>query len=151
MRWRDLLAVAGVAAVAAAGCGGASGAASPPERTSGFLGSVDRSGAVGLDFAELLSGEEAVAAARRVGAIGPDEALDADFFVLDEDDAVRELRVTDRTKVRLYDCTGPCVLRDVAATDFLTGAAPAYGGDKALYALELDGVEITSLVEQYLP
>ena len=155
--------VAGLAVVAAA-CGGGGESASPreparpydapaepTETASGYLASIERTGTVLLDAAEVLSGPEAIEAARRVGAIGPDEELETDFFVLDADHVVRELQVTARTAVRLYDCTGPCELRDVAPGDFLSGAVRPYGGDRAIYSVELAGLEVVSLVEQYLP
>lgn len=142
-----LIAVAGLAYGVAAADGDRTGT----EITSGYLRTIEPSGTVSLDEAQILDGEEAVEAAREAGDLGPDGRLETDFYVSDPDDHTRTLQITDDTTVELFDCTAECELRAVDTQDFLDGTAEPLNGDGTIYTLELDGDEVVSLVEQYLP
>ena len=121
--------------------------------------------AVTADYASFLTGEEATAAAREDGVIGADETVPNDYYIRNENPALRELPVSEMTPVVLQTCfvDGPCV-RQTAVTleqwaGLLAEQAPGglpegwqwYGGGALPYWLTLQDGEVVHVAEQYLP
>lgn len=112
----------------------------------------DRSAAsIELDEAEMLSGEEAIDAARDDGQLPPDGELPNDFYIDDDSAAVTVLPVSQDVTVSLYVCTAGCELRDVDAQAFLRGEIDAYGGDEPLVNVEVRDGAVVSIEEVYMP
>jgi hypothetical protein len=107
--------------------------------------------AIEIDLAEMLTGEEAVAAARADGEIGPDEDLPNDFYVRDLDDTVHHVGIDDDAVVALIDCNGGCQPVEVALSDFLVGKATPFNGEFALYEITVTGGRVSAITEIYLP
>ncbi len=136
------------------------GAAEPREQF-GFVRSIDGETLV-FDPAEFLTGEEAVAAARQAGFIGPDEMLPNDFYISNPDPAdERRLTVSAGAGFVLigFDAGGAITDAPVSfqqLTDYFSGAADTgdlYGfiaGDLPM-TLTLQGDVVTAGRQMYLP
>jgi len=78
------------------------------ERTLGFIvgtTTVDGTSALIVDYAEWLSGDEATAAARADGVIGPEDFVDDDYYIRNRNDKLRTLPLADGAVIRLIDVT----------------------------------------------
>lgn len=120
----------------------------------GYIESLDqttsdghRVAVLGFDKADLLTGEEAVAAARAAGAIGPEEtSVPNDAYVSNVNPLVRRLAVADGAPVRVLVGGSS----DLSAAD-LTAAADA-GSLFEVTVTEVDGLSrVTSVTAVYLP
>ena len=112
----------------------------------------DRSAtSIELDEAEMLSGDEAVDAARDDGELPTDGELPNDFYIDDDSAEVTILPVSADVTVSLYDCTAGCELRAVDAQAFLRGEIDAYGGDEPLVDVTIRDGEVVSIAELYVP
>lgn len=152
-----------------AACGGPSGAPtttapttsstapSPPEELFGRMAGFDLdSGALTLEPAEMLSGEEARRAAVEAGVIAEGEDLPNDFFIRDLG-ADRTVRLTEETQIRLqgYDSGGSPTLvegdLEGFAQAYAGGFAPPewYGGEYV--EVTVVGDTVTTLQQVYLP
>jgi hypothetical protein len=107
--------------------------------------------AVEIELAEMLTGEEAIEAARAAGLIGPDEDLPNDFYVRDLDDEVHHVGIESNALVELIDCTAECRPVEVPLADFLAGRARPFNREYALYDITITDGRITALSEIYLP
>jgi hypothetical protein len=138
----------------------------PGERMFGWLRSFEDTGAetfIMVDEAEMLSGEEAVLAARQDGVIGPDEDLPNDYYIRDPDGSTVELTVAPDVVVTLQACyeDGECVTTeqvDLATWSVLLGAEDDpglawtwYGGGSLPYWFTVQGNTVGAVDEQYLP
>ena len=118
---------------------------------SAWLSSTDDGVAV-VELVEVLSGDEAVAAAQADGAVVEGENLPNDVFVRPLGELSFGLPISDLAAVQLYDCASEgCVLTTVALADLLDGSARPYGGDRPLVTIDVVEGQIVSIVEQYLP
>lgn len=118
---------------------------------SGWLRGRNAEGFVDVDAAVMLSGDEAVAAAREDGQLPPEGMLPNDFYIDDDEASITTLPVSDRLTVELYDCTAGCELRTVDAQAFLRHEVQPFGGEHAFVSLEVrDGV-VVALREIYVP
>jgi hypothetical protein len=117
---------------------------------SAWLTSIDGEVAV-LEPVEVLSGEEAVAAAREDGFAADDEGLPNDVYVRDLGDLFYGVRLADGATIELLDCSEGCVPVAVDRAEFISGAVTPYGGPRPLVQVVVEAGEITSLSEQYLP
>jgi hypothetical protein len=118
---------------------------------------------VGVDRAEMLTGAEALAAARQDGFIGADEDLPNDFYIRNPDDATVDLDVSADVVVTLQACYqgGECVTTeevDLATWSVLFGAEEDpglewdwYGAGALPYQMTLVGGLVTEIQEVYLP
>lgn len=108
--------------------------------------------AIVLDRVAMLSGEEAVAAARQDGQMPEGEdTLPNDFYIDDLPDEPGEVPVAADATARVFDCTASCELTDVDVDDLLAGRARPMNGDGAVFELRLrDGV-VVALAEIYVP
>lgn len=118
---------------------------------------------VGVDQAEMLTGEEAVAAAREEGVIGEDEDLPNDFYIRDPDQSTIELTVSPDVVVTLQACyqSGDCVTTEQVDLDtwsVLLGAEDDpglewdwYGGGSLPYRFTVESGVIVEVQEVYLP
>lgn len=109
-----------------------------------------------LELVEVLTGHEAVVAARADGQFVEGDNLPNDVYVRSIDSEAGHqtsyiIDIADDATVQLYDCTNECELVDVALSDFLDGSRRPYGGDHPLLGFELTDGQITEIVEQYLP
>lgn len=117
------------------------------------------------DYAELLTGEEAVRAAVEDGQANADGTLDGDFYIRNRNDRLRTLPVESGAAIVVYACyvEGPCLTRE--AIDVRTFAnlrsdpssAPDtvgwqwYGDPDFPCWLIIDDGVIVHIDEQYLP
>jgi hypothetical protein len=127
-------------------------AASPGDGVrSGWLRGRSHEGFLDLDAAVMLSGQEAVEAARADGQLPPDGQLPNDFYIDDDEASITILPVSDRLVVELYDCTAGCELRAVDAQAFLRHQVQPYGGPEALVSVEVRGGAVVAVREIYVP
>lgn len=105
---------------------------------------------IDLHLAQVLSGDEALAAARAAGDIGPNDDLPNDVFVVDHPDQEYSLAV-DQATIEVVDCRTGCQLVTVAVDDFLTGAVTALNGPYAVFEVEIAQGSVVRISEIYLP
>lgn len=106
---------------------------------------------VALETRRVLSGQEAVDAARRAGMIGDGEDLPNDVFVDDSAARAVELPVSATIDLKLYDCRTGCELVDVAVEEWVTGDVTAYGGATPMVDVLVRDGEVVAITEVYLP
>ncbi len=118
---------------------------------------------VGIDKAEMLSGDEALAAARKDGAIGPNEDLPNDFYISDPDESIAMFTVAPDVVITLQACfpEGPCVTTvpvDLDTWSILLGGEDDpglewswYGAGSLPYVFTVLGDQVLSMEEVYLP
>lgn len=118
-----------------------------------------------VDYAEMLTGDEATAAAREDGEIGADETMPNDFYIRNQDPLLRTLEVMPGAAVTLQVCfvDGPCVSEEAVTlsqwAELLAGDTPEdlptgwqwYGGGFLPYWLTLENGVVVEISEQYLP
>jgi hypothetical protein len=143
-------------------------------RDFGYMTEVAADGsAITIDFAEFLSGEAAVAAAREAGAIGPDEDLPNDYFISNvnpelrtfvvDPDATVELigffleggrletiGVTPAQWAGLYNRVAECA-EDCAVGEIGLAGWQWYGIGALPYWILVEDEVVVSIEEQYLP
>ena len=169
-----LTAIGVVAALALTACGGStpssgggptpsptatpSPAGSPTEAaepTLGFVQRLDRTDdgdvAVVVRTARILTGDEAVAAAREEGAIGADEQLDTDYWISTAAGSVASWTVAETASVRVLEGGSPD-LRTVTLDDWVNDPNHlSDAGADQLYAFALRDGTVTGIEAQYLP
>ena len=118
---------------------------------------------VRIDQAEMLSGEEAVVAAREAGVIGADEDLPNDYFIRNPDESTTEFTVSPDAIVVLQACyeNGPCVTTetvDLETWSILLGGEEDpgldwlwYGEGFLPYVFTVVEGTIVEVAEVYLP
>lgn len=118
---------------------------------------------VGVDEAEMLTGDEALAAAREDGAIGEDEELPNDFYIRNPDESTIDLTVSPDVVVTLQACYegGECVTTEQVDLDtwsVLLGGEDDpglewdwYGSGTLPYEFTVQNGVIVEVEEQYLP
>ena len=136
------------------------------ETTFGWVRSfedTDGSITVGVDPAEMLTGEAAVAAAREDGEIGQDEDLPNDFYIRNPEGSTIEFTISPQVVVTLQACYqgGDCVVTeqvDLATWSVLLGAEEDpglewdwYGGGSLPYEFTVVNEMVTGIREMYLP
>ncbi|MGH3443042.1 MAG: hypothetical protein ACRDUY_13560 [Nitriliruptorales bacterium] len=119
-----------------------------------------------VDLVDLLSGQEAVDAAKEDGFLGPDETdLPNDVDVRDRDgarydvavsgsyrDGARyEVAVSGSARVAVDDCPRGCEHVDGDVDAFLTGRAKALNGEHAIYDVTIAGGSVVGIAEICLP
>lgn len=129
----------------------AAGGTSEPaelETVSGRVVRVDRDGpSVEIVEARIVTGDEATAAARADGEIGPEEEWELDFYVVEGER--RWLDLDPNASVAVYDCTQAC--EHVAGTLEHVLSGPPYGGSNAIWTFELLDGRAVGAGEVYLP
>ena len=118
---------------------------------------------VQVDPAEMLTGDEAVAAARQDGVISGDEDLPNDFYIRNPDESTTEFTVSPDVVVTLQACYegGDCVTTeqvDLATWSVLLGGEDDpgldwgwYGQGSLPYTFTVAGDLIVEVAEVYLP
>lgn len=124
----------------------------------GYIDKVWESGGVrhiSIDYAQMLTGEEARQAAVDAGVIGPGEYLDNDYFIVNESTKKREFTVSATAAITTSTWEG---VMDRPATwavfrSFWSDSPPEGAGHlKAMpWWIERSGTEVVSISEQYLP
>jgi len=113
-----------------------------------------------IDYAEMITDhDEATAAAREAGDIGPTEEWDLDWYISNVNPLLREFRVSDSVAITTStrwvsgdDMNAPC-----SWVDFLSfwGPGPLPESDAWMNSrpwwIERDGDVIIKIDEQYLP
>jgi hypothetical protein len=122
----------------------------PDGEHSGFLVTLDAS-SIELDPAEMLSGDEAVEAARAAGDLPEDGTLPNDFYIHDPDSDTVTLPVAAEPRVTVYDCAAGCEEAEVAYEDLVSGAVRPFNAERALFRVTVAGGEVTGLSEIYFP
>ncbi len=134
------------------------------EQTFGYITSIVRTEAGGVaietDYAQWFSGDEATTAAREDGVIGPDEFVDNDYYIRNDNPRLRVIPVDDFTTVRLIDATsGPLESVTVPISEFIRIIETSddgrwYGAASAFtpFWFMVDGESyIHQIVQQYIP
>lgn len=118
---------------------------------------------IGVDEAQMLTGLEAVAAARADGVIGADEDLPNDFYIRNPDDSTIQLSVSPDVVVTLQACypDGECVTTEQVDGDtwsVLLGSEDDpglawqwYGAGALPYDFTIDNDVVVAAHEVYLP
>ncbi len=131
-------------------------------KSMGFIRSVWVDGGgrhLKIDYCDIVHGDEATAAARADGEIGPTEEWDLDFYVRNQSNKLRTWRVsnsvviTTSTRWSPHDGMGaPCSWSDFIG--FWSGGSLP-DGDSQLHDvpwwIERDGDVVVKIDEQYLP
>jgi hypothetical protein len=104
-----------------------------------------------VDPVEVLTGDEAVAAAREDGEIGPDDDLPNDVYIRNLDGTTHSVAVSADAVVSVYDCATGCELVGVELADFLTGRARPFNGDYAIFDITISDGVVVEISEIYLP
>jgi hypothetical protein len=132
-------------------------ASAAPGRLFGRIASVDRAGpTLTVDLAAFLGGEEAIAAARADGVIGPTEDLPNDFYIDDlERRETYALDLAARVTVLGWDAEGGIVSREIGLEAFVNGLpdGPADGswGTAGVYWFDVAGEVVVGIEAQYIP
>jgi hypothetical protein len=106
---------------------------------------------VTLDLVEVLTGEEAVAAAKADGhPLDDDGTLPNDVYVRDLKERV-VMPITGDGGFQVYDCTNGCELVGTTLAALVDGSTVPYGGAEAPFSVRVDHGVVDSLVEIYLP
>ncbi len=105
---------------------------------------------VDVERVELLSGQEAIDAARQDGVIGPDEDVPNDVYLRDGDGTVYSAGLEDAV-VEVFHCPTTCERVDVPLADYLSGARPAMNGEFAIFEMTVTNGRVEALREIYLP
>lgn len=107
---------------------------------------------VTVKLVRILTGEEAIAAAKADGGAGLDDdgTLPNDIYIQDLDRVVT-IPVTGDGGFRIYDCAGGCQIVGTTLTALASGEAVPYGGPNAVVNLTVDQGVVVSFEEQYLP
>jgi hypothetical protein len=137
------------------------------EKELAFIQELDRMAkTLVADYIQMLTGEDAVAAAREDGFIGPDDELGNDFYIRNQNPRLRTLSLADDLVVVLTACypdEGPCVTLESVddATWYRLASDPEsavktlgwhwYGLGELPYWLTLQDGAIVQVEEQYLP
>lgn len=124
----------------------------------GFIDRVWEEGGkryIRIDYAELLTGEEAVAAAIAAGQLAPGEELPNDYFILNQNHTLREYVVSPSVAITTSTWNGemeaPATWAEFAS---FWGATPPEGAahlKDSPWWIERDGPTVLRIDEQYLP
>lgn len=118
---------------------------------------------VAVDAAEMLTGEDAVTAAREDGVIGADEDLPNDYYIRNPDESTTEFTVSPDVVVALQACYegGECVTTEEVDLDtwsVLLGGEDDpgldwgwYGAGQLPYNFTVEAGVIVEVQEVYLP
>jgi len=111
-----------------------------------------------IDYAEMLTGEEAVAAAIEAGEIAPGEDLPNDYFIRNTNPQKREFQVAASAVITTATLSGGSPDEPQPATwaAFMSfwSDTPPQGGEHLYMVpwwIERDGPVVISIAEQYLP
>jgi hypothetical protein len=115
----------------------------------GWLSSITTE-EVGLQLVRVLTGEEAVQAAREDGHQVEEGGLPNDVYVRELDRAAT-MRIAPGATARVLDCTQGCEEVDTTFDALATGRTRPYGGESALVRVTVEDGKVVALVEQYLP
>ena len=127
-------------------------------RAMGFIDKVWESGGVryiSIDYAEMLTGEEARAAAVEAGELPPGEELPNDYYIRNVNPQKREFTVSATAPITTATFGGG-MDEPVTWNQFKSfwSASPPEGGQHLRdmpWWIERDGNEVVSISEQYLP
>jgi hypothetical protein len=127
-------------------------------RVMGFIDKVWESGGkrhISIDFAQMLTGEEARQAAIAAGDLAPDQELDNDYYIVNDNPRKREFVVAGSASVATSTFGGGM---DKPATwsqlKSFWSASPPTGGEHLRdmpWWIERKGTVVISIAEQYLP
>jgi hypothetical protein len=98
----------------------------------------------------VLSGAEAVAAAREDGVQVEGDSLPDDVYVQDLKQTVK-VPVAGDGGFQIYDCSAGCELVGTTLDALASGKATPYGGANAVIDVWVDAGAVVSFVEVYLP
>ncbi len=129
-------------------------------RAMGFIGRVWVDGGVRyieIDYAEMLTGEEANDAAVAAGEIAPGEEVPNDYFIRNINPMLRTFRVAETATITRWDFSSPSGIAETPITwdefiGFWTGTDDASRMHRASpWWIERRGDLVEVLEEQYLP
>jgi len=119
------------------------------------IGDINKKNYVWINYAEILTGEAARAAAIEAGELSPGEEPDTDYFITPEDPKRRQFQVSDSVVITTssYDgVTDRPITWEEFRSYWTSSAAPdtVYLRD-APWWIERDGNMVIKIYEQYLP
>lgn len=130
-------------------------------RAMGFIDEAWESGSVrymSIDYAEMLTGDEAVEAAIEAGEIAPGEDLPNDYYIRNINTQLREFTVAPSAPITTvtFGGSGPDDPQPVTWAEFMSfwSDSPPAGAEHlhlVPWWIERDGDEVVSIAEQYLP
>jgi hypothetical protein len=110
---------------------------------------------ISIDYAQMLSGEEARQAAIADGVIGSDDELDNDYYIVNENTKKREFTVSDSATFTTSTLDGvmeqPATWADLKS---FWSATPPEGAEhlkQMPWWIVREGTVVQSIDEQYLP
>ena len=115
---------------------------------------------ISIDYAQMLTGDAATAAARAEGFIGPTETLDTDYYISNVNPAKRVFEVSNTVAITTSTRWVPGDDMGAACTwaafkSFWGPAGALSSSEKHLHAvpwwIERDGAVVVKIDEQYLP
>ena len=128
-------------------------------RAMGYIDKVWESGGkryISIDYAQMLTGEEARQAAIDAGVIQPGDYLDNDYFIVNDNPRKREFTVTATATFATSTFGGGGLDQPTTWAQFKSfwSASPPAGGEhlhELPWWIERTGGEVVSIEEQYLP
>ncbi len=124
----------------------------PDGRYFGFIREIDTTGpapVITIDFAEMLTGDQAVAAAAAAG----DDPPEGDFYISNVNPRLRNFPV--ETGITVEAVTEPPGVRpegySIALAEWIDMYRSVPAAREVPYWIELEGGTVTALEEQYLP
>ena len=128
-------------------------------RAMGYIDKVWESGGtryISIDYAQMLTGEEARQAAIEAGVIQPGDYLDNDYFIVNDNPRKREFTVSATATFATSTFGGGGLDQPTTWAQFKSfwSASPPAGGEhlhELPWWIERTGGEVISIEEQYLP
>jgi hypothetical protein len=125
----------------------------------GYIDKVWESGGkrhISIDFAQMLTGEEAKQAAIKAGDLAPGEELDNDYYIVNDNPKKREFVVSGSASIATSTFGDLGMDHPVTWTQFKSfwSASPPAGGEhlhQMPWWIERKGSVVISIAEQYLP
>jgi hypothetical protein len=125
----------------------------------GFIDTVWEVGGVryiSIDYAEMLTGDEAIAAAVAAGDIAPGEDLPNDYFIRNTSPQKREFVVAPSASITTATFGGGSDQQPASWSEFMSfwSDSPPEGAEHlhdVPWWIERDGKVVVSIEEQYLP
>jgi hypothetical protein len=110
---------------------------------------------ISIDYAQMLSGEEARQAAIADGVIGPDDELDNDYYIVNENTKKREFTVSDSATFTTSTLGGvmeqPATWAEFKSFWSATSPEGAEHLKRMPWWIVREGTVVQSVEEQYLP
>jgi len=119
------------------------------------IGDINKKNYIWINYAQLLTGEAATAAAVEAGELSPGEELDTDYFIPPQDPKRRQFQVSDSVSITTSSYQGvadrPITWEEFRGYWTSSAAADTVYLRDAPWWIERDGSMVIKIYEQYMP